>query len=369
MSYVIVQEPGTYNLSTEMKDIVLSTTLPTDIVLKINDTEILHEVYNPDTDDKIYITELGKLIENYLSGSGFDSAWHTALVCELTLDVLNDEEETELGAYKVLFCKAISNTEAEKFFTSDLFLRLTGTNKHTQIGSVEYLTACFEDSKTVQCFVTTSNFVNSVKRELYTATADEIKTLNVSFGTIAAKFPEIDPNTIIAYRIELGSEIVVYFVDRSNYLSPLQFRFTNYFDVPETIITRGNVIRKGINTFETARIQGIDVKYNSERADNFLVDSGKLFLNTDADRFREFFDSENVEVWFMNKWNKVIVKDESSEHSIRTGLSGTIQFSFYFADNRYNNTLTASKFLKWILENGTWNDDNVWIDSEHWIDS
>jgi hypothetical protein len=370
MSYVVTQQPDAYSLTSTIKDIILTTTDVTDIDLKINGTSVLAESYTPDADNKIYIRELGKLIAGYLAGSGFDNGIQTGIVATATIYASQEGISSELGEYNVMLCNAYTTLDASNYFNGNVFLHAHHPRKQVLPTTVDYITASFTttNARKIKCFVTTSDFVNSAKVDYYTSVTDTILTVQNSLDLVAAKFPAIDKNSIIAYRLELPNEIAVFMIDRANYLTPLQFRFTNYFGVPSTVITRGNVVRKGSNTFEMARIGGVDIKFNSERSDVFTVDAGKLFNATDADRFREMFDSENVEVYFNGQWIKVIVSDESSEQSLRTGNSSGIQFSFGFADVRYNNTITAIAFMRWILEDGTWQDGNVWMDAEHWND-
>lgn len=369
MSWVITQQPDAVSLSSILQDLILTTEEPTDIDIKINGVSIITETYTPDSDDKIYIRDIGKLVMNYLAGSGFDSETQSGIVCTLTIDGAQDGITSEIGEYLVMLCNAMTDVGAAYFFDGKVFLHILTQKKHTIPTANEYLTVSLSESQKVKCFVTTSNFENSAKVDFYTAPEEQIKTLDVSFNTVKAFFPAIDPNTIIAYRIELEREIAVYMVDRSAYLCTYQFRFLNYFGVPETIITRGNITRKSNSTFEKARIGGIDNKFNTERSDVFSVDAGKLFTNTDVERFREFFDSENVEIYFAGKWIKVIVEEGNNEQSLRLGNAPEVKFTFAFADIRYNSTITGSAFSRWILENGQWIDNNVWVDTGHWNDN
>lgn len=368
MSYVVTQQPDAYSLTSMLKDLILTTTDDTDIDVKINGTSVITEAYTPDADNKIYVRDLGKLIAGYLAGSGFASSTHAGIVCTLVIAATQGATTTTVGTYSVMLCNAYTNVAASYFLSGKVFLHALTRKKHTLPTAQEYLSVSLANGQKVRCFVTTTDFVNSAKVDFYTAPAAQIKTLDVSFYTVKSFFPAIDPATIIAYRMELEREIAVYMVDRSAYLSTLQFRFDNYFGVPETIITRGNIVRKGATTYDRARIGGIDTKFNNERADVFTVQAGKLFNSSDPERFREFFDSENVEVYFGGNWIKVLVDEGNNEQSLRLGNVPEIQFTFAFADYRYNSTITASAFARWILEAGQWEDNNVWLDAEHWND-
>jgi hypothetical protein len=158
-------------------------------------------------------------------------------------------------------------------------------------------------------------------------------------------------------------------IDRNPYLLLLQYRFTNSFDVPETILTRGPVIRKGNTSFNTSKIESIDVKYNVIRNDEFTVNSGKIFSLNDYDRFREMFNSESVEIYFQGEWRKIVITEENASVNLRAGNLDPVSFTFHFADSFSGNNITGESFMRWILEGGVWQDGNMWVDTEQWIDN
>lgn len=369
MSYVVTQQPDAYSLTSMLKDLILTTTDPTDIDVKINGTSVITEAYTPDADNKIYVRDLGKLIAGYLAGSGFASATHAGIVCSVAITATQGATTTTVGTYGIMLCNAYTEVAALNFFDGNVFMHIMKQKKWVTTNSKEYLTGYLDAYHKIQVFVTTSDFENSATKDFYTTTDDAIKTVDVSFPLVAALFPEIDPDTIIAYRMVLPAEIAVYMVDRAQYAFTLQFRYANSFDVPDTIITRGVVTRKGNTTFESSKIGGIYKKFDVKRADTFTVQSGKIFSFNEYDRYREMFNSEDVEVLFHGKWRQIIISDESSEIVQRVSSLDQISFSFYFSDDKDNNIITGESFMRWILEAGQWEDGNMWLDPAHWIDS
>ena len=210
--------------------------------------------------------------------------------------------------------------------------------------------------------------VNSAEVTLDSSASGTFRTLDVSFSKIAALFPAINASLIVAIRIKVLNQIQVLMVDRANYLVPMNFMFKNSFDVPETIVTRGNVIRKGDTTFSTAKVNRTEQKYNVERTDQFTVNSGKIFSMNDYDRYREMFNSEDVQIYYLGMWRKVIITEEQSETSIRSGNMQPVSFTFHFANTIDNKFITGESFMRWILEYGKWEDDKVWVDQGQWND-
>lgn len=375
MSYVIAQQPDAYSLTSMLKDLILTTTDDTDIDVKINGTSVITEAYTPDADNKIYVRDFGKLIAGYLAGSGFESSTHEGIVCTVNIAGTQGGIISEIGEYYVMLCRAYTEVEATNFFNSNVFLHIMKQKKWITPNSLEYLTAKFSPIFTkLNVFITyfeNDNYINSEQRVFidYPPIHNRYRTVDVSFPLVAALFPEIDPDTIIAYRMVLPAEIAVFMVDRAQYAFTLQFRYKNSFDVPDTIITRGVVTRKGNTTFESSKIGGIYKKFDVKRADTFTVQSGKIFSFNEYDRYREMFNSEDVEVLFHGKWRQIIISDESSEIVQRVSSLDQISFSFYFSDDKDNNIITGESFMRWILEAGQWEDGNMWLDPAHWIDN
>jgi hypothetical protein len=370
MSYTVIQVPDTYNISSCLKDIILTSSDDVNIKIKIGTDVILEEIYTPDSESKVYVRQIGRLLKNYLSGSGFESNTQIDIVLIFKL-LVNDEDN---GNFQVLYCDAVTRIDPVNFFNGNVFLHNMKPVKWILPKSKEYKTVFFTsvNDRKVKVFVTVfdgQNYINTDIRVLYTSNIDTIGTIDVSFDLIKPVFTDVDPDTIVAYRLVLPEEIAVYMIDRDHYILPLQFRYRNVFNVPETIVTRGDVVRKGVSTFEKSRVSHVDRKFNVERSDEFSVNSGKIFSSNDYDRYAELFNSEDVEILYAGEWKKIIVKENDSPISLRSGSLNQKSFTFTFADPEDNNILLGESFLKWILSGGTWIDDYMWIDKGRWNDN
>lgn len=370
MSYTVTQAPAAYNLTSMLRDIIITANEDLTIKIIIGFDVILQENYTPDNEGKIYIRDLGVLLKNYVSGSGFDSLTQNNILLAFKLNI----NGADTAVYQILYCNAVSRISPENFFLGKVFLHNMKRVKWVTTYTTEYKTVYLTEtnSRKVEVFLTVfdgQNYNNTDKVTLATSVSNTIKTINVSFNVIKALFPAINPDTIVAYRLALPDEISVYMIDREHYILPLQFRFLNVFNVPETIVTRGDVLRKGISTFEKSRISHVDRKFNVERSDEFAVNSGKIFSPHDYDRYAELFNSEDVEILFSGEWKKVIVTEDDSSVSLRAGSLNQKSFTFTFADPRDNNIILGESFIRWILSGGTWIDNNMWIDAGQWNDN
>lgn len=368
MSYSVVQQPDTYSLLSGINDIILNSDEDLSVEILVESESILAEKYQPDTDGKIYVIELDRLLDSYLHGDDFDADSHAELLKEVTVKVGG----VLLCTFNVLKFTAETSISAFSFVSGSIFMHLLKQKKITTPTAKEYLTVSFTSTMhSVKVFVTyfsENDYKNSDEIDLFTTDETGIRTIDASFLTVAALFPLIDSNTIVAYRVKLESEISVFTVDRNAYLLPVEYRFKNSFDVPETLITRGNIMRKGVTTFDSSVIRRMEGKFNVIRDDTFEVSSGKIFSLNDYDRFREMFNSEDVEINFQGKWRKIVITEENMNVAMRIGSLQPIAFTFKFADKRDHNSITGESFVRWILEHGKWEDDKMWLDPEHWID-
>lgn len=372
MSWIFDSAPDAVSFTSNVKDVIISRTGTEDslnVKITVNSNDILDENYIPDNDGKIYIRGLGRLFKAYLSGASLGGGVQNNLV--LNYKFKFDDVE-QVGEYAVMLCDYKPKLAPQIYQDGNVFLHIMGI-KRTIPTAPEYLSAAFTslNERKVKAFVTTFNGVdyeNSNRVVFATEVADKIKTLNISFNEITPLFPTIDPEDIVAYRIELPNEIAVYMIDRETYLQTLHFRFKNSFHVSETITTRGDVTRARKSSFEIARIGGIDHKYDIDREDEFSVNSGKIFSLSDYERLSEMFNSEEVEVFFLGEWIKVIVEENEFSEPLRLNSLQQRSFKFYFADPNHNNLLIGGQFAQWILSDGKWTDEYMWIDSGHWND-
>ena len=365
MAYTIVQQPDEYSLSAMVKDFILTSTANITFEILQGATSLLLETYTPDASGNIQVRELDRFFNNYVSGS-LDETDHPLLLGSFTVKI---DGVALARVYKVLKCNAYTDVPATDFVTGNVFLNLLKQLKTITRTSNEYVTCkLLAPVKVFVTYLASGIPVNSAEVTLDSSASGTFRTLDVSFSKIAALFPAINASLIVAIRIKVLNQIQVLMVDRANYLVPMNFMFKNSFDVPETIVTRGNVTRKGETTFSTAKVNRTEQKYNVERVDPFTVNSGKIFSMNDYDRYREMFNSEDVRIYYLDMWRKVIITEEQSETSIRSGNMQPVSFTFHFAKTIDNKFITGESFMRWILEFGKWEDNKVWEDQGQWND-
>lgn len=365
----VIKQPSEFNLSSMISDFVISSTNDILFEVRLNEKTILKEVYSPDNEDLIYVRgrALGKTLQKYLYGNDLEEGIQANISNTFTV-YIND---AEYASYNILFCRTYTDLIASDFFEVNTFLTPICDKKYILPSSTEYIAFMVRENMPIKVSITYKNddvLEESDLRVLKTLGKDQFETVNISFYIITDIFAEIDPNSILSYKIYSNDQIINYLIDRTAYIFTLEFIYRNSFDVPDSITTHGIVMRKWVSTFETSKINDISRKSNIKRSDSFSVSSGKIFSSKEYDRYREMFNSEDVRIFFKGDYRKIVITEESMNEPLRKGNLPPVRFTFEFANDLENNILLGSMFDDWILESGQWEDQNIWRDDRTWKD-
>lgn len=358
----VIQQPDTYSLTSSVKDLIISSETSIIFEVKKGGVSILRETYDPDTNDRIYIRDLGKLFECYLSGSMSTGA--QAVYGEFVLYV----DSTSIGSFTALLCKAFTSLPATSFFPDGWPLHLQYGSKVTTPTTKEYLTFYLENGGTIKVkvkYYSGNQILETATEILFTSTTIAFQTIEITLQAVVALFPSIEPHSIISYMVGVADIYSQFLVDWTSYPDTKTFRYLNVFGCPATLVTRGQVVRKRALNFESTRIAGIEKRYAIKRDDSFEVVIGRKYSRTDDALIAEMTASDCIEVFFKGAFREIVIISEDSEEIQTKGMLGSSKFAFRFSDERFNQAL-YDPF--WILEDGTWKDDGVWLDEEHWLD-
>jgi hypothetical protein len=359
----IIQQPDAYSLTSTIKDFIIDSTEDITFEALLSGQSILLETYSPDASGRIQVRDLGKFLENYLSGY-FDVSVQSEISRVFTFKI----NTTQINV-TVLRCKSFFAKSVDRFFLSR-FLNLQYLKKITVPGTKEQVTALLNPTnstiKVKVIYKQNGLPTDSAIVTLATHNDSKFYTVDVSFNTICKLFGAIERKAIISYIIYFADITIQYLVDWETYLDAKSFVYLNAFGVPESLVCRGETYRKGVSSFGSAKIHGIEHKYDVKRADTFEVSSGKIYSQTDYLFFREMFSSEEVKVFFAGEYRKIIITEENMNVNSRSGSLDPVKFTFRFADPVENSILQDN--FAWVLEDGTWNDKGLWLDTGHWND-
>lgn len=359
----VQQLPEEFSLTSTISDIILTNVGSINFSITFEGEVILSEIYDPDVSGSIRIRDLGKIMERYLYGTinpgrkEFNYGRFNFLV-----------DGVQIGSSLVLLCYAYTALPGSSFHELQYPLHLIYGSKVTIPTVKEFISFCMhtQDSLSAKVLYIQDNQIKeSASVVLTTAGVASVHTFEVSLAAIAAHFPEIVPTSIVGYELGVGDIKTLYKVDWSSYVDTKVFRYLNVFSCPMTLITRGQISRKRVQTFETSKIEGKEQRYAIKRGDLFNVSIGRKFSRTDEALFAEMMISKQVQVFYRGAYRDVVITEEDSDEVQRRGTFSESSFSFRFSDESLNTMLFDPT---WILENGTWNDWGEWLDEGLWND-
>lgn len=358
----ITQRPDNYSLTSTIKDFIIESNTDISFEVLLGGESILQEIYSPDNTGKITIRDLGKLFEAYLCGS-----INTGLQAGLSKTFNFKINNVDSGSATVLKCKAFSEQAGSVFF-GQRPLNMQYKSKVTLPIAREYLTFYMTPANAVKTKIV--HLVDGVPTEselvdLITPTITGFQTVEITLRKASLLFPDVVPETIIGYYIGYADHFVKYLVDWNTYLDARSFIYQNLFGVPETFITRGEVTRKGVVSFDSAKINRVEKRFNIERADSFETSVGKTFSITENLLLRELFCSELVKVYYQGLFREIVIIEEDLAENQRRRALSSAGFTFRFADQALNMMLVDPV---WTLESGIWIDQSNWLDDGEWND-
>lgn len=358
----IAQQPDDFSLTSTIKDFIIESSTDITFEVLLDSVSILQEIYSPDNSGKIFIRDLGKLFESYLTGSIADGIQDG--ISKTFSFKINDVES---GSSTVLRCKAFSEQAGSVFF-GQRALNMQYKSKVNLPIAREYLTYYMTQENAVKTkiiYLVDGVVTESGLIDYFTITDAGFHTVEITLRKVSLLFPEVVPETIIGYYIGHLDYYVKYLVDWNTYIDARSFVYLNLFGCPETFITRGEVTRKGVVSFDSAKVDRVEKRFNIERADTFTTSVGKTFSITENLLLREMFCSELVKCYYQGSYREiVIIEEDLSENQRRRALS-TAGFTFRFAQQVHNMMLIDPI---WTLESGIWIDQSSWLDDGAWND-
>jgi len=361
---IIIQQPGAYCLTSTVKDFIISSVTNINFRVLIGTDVLLSETYAPDSTGKIYIKNLGRFFESYLLGQ-----------MKIGVQGLNAKtflfkvDDVAAGSTVAILCRAFTGLDGSNFCLTQLPLNLQYLTKITIPSATEFLTYYLKVTDKVKVkilYKSAANIIESALVDYFVPTVENYQTLEISLHKIALLFPAIDASTIVSYLIGFNDLFIHFKIEWDSYLDTKRFIYLNSFSVPETLITRGEVYRKGVLSADSSMINNVEKRYNIKRADTFDVSSGKKFSTMDNTLLREMMQSELIKVYYCGEYREVYLIEENSTENLRRNSFSASGFTFRFADNRLN---LMMRDPLWSLAAGTWNDAGDWLDDGQWNDN
>lgn len=320
----VIQRPGAVELAADMPDYIIDTDSTITFAVQFNGQTILSEEYVPDAAYQVRVRKLGRFCAKALWGvwpSG--NTTYQQRVSGTFSFLINGEKDTDTY---VLFSRFISKKSA-----SAPGVLSPISEKVTRPDVSEYASFCLTSGQNISATITDLSGQVETKT-LYTHVGDKsVCTLDVSYARLKELF-EKDFNSATVGGLMLH-------VDRTAYAEKYIFRFLNMFDVPETVCAVGSMVLKGSDDSETGYMWGVERKFVVNPADEYTVNSGAIFLQSDYKLWHDFVGAQQAQILVDGTWYDIVISANNFERDFRKNVLKTVEFSFRFADPDNNRVL------------------------------
>jgi len=275
----VLQQPDAFSFSAGMKDIIISSQDTVIFILNIPSGIVLQETYTADAEGKIYIRDLGKLCQSYISP--------VTLREQFTMKLLNVETNAVFSTINITvqYSNVVLDISAEEFL-EDRFLSLLDREKIIYREQKEFLSLVVPAQTDVKAVIRRKS---GVFENIHLTTISQINTV-ITIDVSPSIFT--NPETITYYTILAGDRPMTYYI-RPEPTPGVQFIFLNSFGVKETFIPSGliNHENKYENSFGT--FAGKYRKYFIDFKKLFTANTGVIDDNH-ATWLEELFMSKDV---------------------------------------------------------------------------
>jgi hypothetical protein len=263
-------------ITKDVKDYMFSSALDTfeftsnqesvAVTIECGDVSVLEESYVPDSDGRVILFDLQRLLEPYLSEN---------LVEDFKITLDDGASEKTVRSFKVQYCAAETWLDAEDFLKYNFLTTLQG-NKRTAIGYREFLHFCLSEASEMDVYALyyDASSMDSFEKELdpktFTTTG-QVLTVDVS----PAQY-QLDGYVLVQYRVVVGDRCQTFVVMENAPDAAPALVFTNSFGCQETIYCTGTHALEPEHTRTTGYLSGMFRSYEIEENKVFKANTGTL---------------------------------------------------------------------------------------------
>jgi hypothetical protein len=227
----VIQKPDLFCFSSALGDIVIGSAVGVTVAFSDGTDEFLQEAYTPDSEGRIYVRELERLLVPHISKITLRQHFL------ITVTPVDGSEGAVIET-TVQYCLTEVNLAAEAFLESCFLTTLRG-EKVTYAGQREFLSLVVSEATEVSITARYRNGGQSSKTaQIAAGDAGKAVTVDVSPSLFSA------PDTVSFVVVTAGARAFTFYVRRLPAARPVEFVFLNPFGVKETFVPAGLVSRE-----------------------------------------------------------------------------------------------------------------------------
>lgn len=331
----VIQKPGEREFTSSMAEIVIDTDVSINFCVKKNGKVVMDETFVPDAKNQVRVRKIGKFLGMGLWGEFMkdDRAVFPQNNSWGNYQFLVDGKEIE-GTTMAFIGRMNTKKEAQNF---SIFSEVD--KKVTHWGCREYVTGMQrwdlngETKAGVAVWIVDDNGKVSFKEIPGNTMSDIPMTFNVSPNRIKSLFGGTE---FSEYGVDFNNETMRFFIDRKKRVKVTSFRFLNVFDMPETIHCTGAVNMSASNKSESGKMYGVTRKFAMSVTDEYTVNSGDIWMQSDYKLWRNFMNAQQAEVLVGDAWLPIEITKQKFERSLDRKKLKWVEFSFKMANEEDN---------------------------------
>jgi hypothetical protein len=274
----IVQKPDTVSFSSMLGDIIVEADEDIIVTLKptTSDNNILSETYTPDSNGKIYICGLDKIITHLIRPP--------VLMREFQVSIAGMKSGSATSVFfDAIYATTLINGTDSKGFIDRRFLTALNDLKSICKSQIEYISLISDGDDTLNIVAHRRDGTSSAASKLITSGPNTVKFYPEMF---------VDPDDILYITAVCGNRRLTYDILPTPPRS-VQFQFLNPFGRPETFIAQAVIDTENKYTSGLGTFAGLYRLYNRELIKEHTVHTGILTPDT-ADWLEGMFISPEV---------------------------------------------------------------------------
>lgn len=318
-----------------MRDYIIETDATITFAVQYGGHTVLDEEYVPDAENRVKVRDLGKFCELNLWGVWCDgentpqpdASGEFVFLINGTEDlrsvVMMSRLQTRKDATSPGILSEVSTKVARtgcKEYVSGYLMSNPGVAKNYGM----QLTGYWEDGGTETVFLTQSTSATGVSSAF---------TFDVSPDVVSALFSRQAPTRYLA---TLSGGSMLFYLDSTRYAEVWCLRFKNVYDMPETVTATGGLKVTGNNESDLAMVTGTEQKFGVRVTDEYTVNSGAVFLQSDYRLWHHLANSREAEIWTGTEWIPIVITKQKYEREFRRSVMTTVEISFTMARPEQN---------------------------------
>jgi hypothetical protein len=324
---VITKDVMDYMFSSSLSTFEFTTNQESaSVTIQCGEDTVLEESYVPDSDGKIILYDMQRLLEPYL----------TANLVESFTIVMDDGSANSIErTFKVQYCAAETWLNAEEFMQHNFLTTMQGT-KMTAIGFREFVHIYLTESAEMDVIALyyDPNGVDTFERVAATKTLTAVG--KVLTEEVSSAQYQIDGYELVQYRVVVGDRCQVFAVRETTPDVAPALLFTNSFGCQETFYCTGTHSLEPEHTRSTGYLSGMFRSYDIEENKVFKANTGTLsheMANWADDLLRSgeiyLLDGDNV-------GKEITITESENKRSNEDDDRPVYTFSYRYAQRNHN---------------------------------